>query len=47
MTPENLNLEKNAIGMQYVISGIKRPVKQQRHDYKADGSKRFEKWVKP
>jgi hypothetical protein len=47
MTPENFNAEKIAIGMQYVIPGIERPVKPQRRVYKADGSERFERWVGP
>ena len=47
MTPEKFNTEKTAIGMQYVIPGTERPVKLQRHEYKADGSERFKTWVKP
>ena len=47
MTPENFNIEKTAIGMQYVIPGTERPVKPQPHVYKADGSERFKTWVKP
>jgi len=46
MTLENFNIEKTAIGLQNVVLGIERPVKPQRHVYKADGSKRFEPWVK-
>ncbi len=47
MTPENFNKEKTYIGIQYVIPGTERPVKPQRYVYKADGSERFETWVKP
>jgi len=47
MTPENLNSEITAIGMQYVIPGIERPVRLQRHVYKADGSERSEWGIKP
>jgi len=47
MTAANFNIEKIAIGMQYVIPGTERPVKPQRHVYKADSSERFETWVKP
>ena len=47
MTPVNFNIEKTAIGVQYVILGTERPVKPRRHVYKADGSKRSETWVKP
>ena len=47
MTPVNFNIEKTAVGMQYVIPGTERPVKPQRHVCKADASRRFEAWVKP
>jgi len=46
MTPENFNIEKTTIGMQYAIHGIRRPIKRQRHVYKTDGSDHFETWVR-
>ena len=38
MTPADFNIEKTAIGMQYIIPGTERPVKPQRRSYKADGN---------
>jgi len=46
MTPENFNRKKAANGVQYVMLGTERSVKLRQHVYKADGSERFEPWVK-
>lgn len=37
MTPADFNIEKTAIGLQYVIPGTERPVKPIRRVYKSDG----------
>ncbi len=47
MTPANINIEKTVTGVQYAIPGTERPIKPQRHVYKADGSDHFETCVRP
>lgn len=37
MTPSDFNVERTAIGMQYIIPGAERTKKPKRRAYKADG----------